>query len=245
MTRYHSPRELAHALQDTAPIKMGLLFYNEHSPDTTPVWLVPDPYEKPAHHRAKIGVWPWGEDGQEVFVQWCVEKGVAGSAAPHFPPSDVLKPDWAWAQFTERAHSKAFDAQLKAAETTAQQPLTVRLTLDTATPGRGRDYRGTKSQELIWRTQAGQLTDVQLVGEAHFNDRLADAAPCVKSPYSFPKRRTWIGAGSISVSGWSCHCGTKPSAPRRSGSGCWYPGPAGFENKAAVTGHPTHKFDFA
>jgi hypothetical protein len=45
MTRYHSPREVAHAIQNAAPIKLGLLFYNEHSPDTTPVWLLPDPDE--------------------------------------------------------------------------------------------------------------------------------------------------------------------------------------------------------
>lgn len=157
MSRYHSPRELAHALQDAAPVNLGLLFFNEHRPDTTPVWLLPDPYEKPAHHRAKLGIWPWGDDGNEVFVQWCVEKGVEGSAAPHFASSDILGPEWAWTPFMARAHDKTFDARLRKAETKAGMPLTVRISLGTATPGRGRDYQGTKAQDIIWHTQQGQL----------------------------------------------------------------------------------------
>ena len=70
-------------------------------------------------------------------------------------------------------------------------------------PGRGRDYRGTKSQELIWRTQAGQLTDVQLVGEAHFNDRLADASTLRQIALLLPETEDldwrWIdfGVGAV------------------------------------------------
>lgn len=175
MTRYHSPRELAHALQDAAPSKLGLLFYNEHSPDTTPVWLLPDPYEKPAQHRAKFGVWPWSDAGDQVFVQWCVEKGVEGTAAPHFHTSDVLTSHWAWQRFIEQAHSKEFDAQLKAAEAQAGVPLTVRLSLFTAVPGRGRDYKGTKSQQVVWETQQGQLAVQGTQGPQVFHEQLPDA----------------------------------------------------------------------
>lgn len=179
MTRYHSPREVAHAIQDAAPIKLGLLFYNEHSPDTTPVWLLPDPYEKPAHHRAKVGVWPWGKDGTEVFVQWCVEKGVEGSAAAHFSFSDVLSPEWAWTRFTELARRKEFDTHLRAAELTAGVPLTVSISLGTATPGSGRDYKNIKSQQVVWQTQKGQLIRQEQHREVQqsqvFNDQLSDA----------------------------------------------------------------------
>lgn len=60
MSRYHSPRELAHAVQQAAPVQLGILLYSTERPDTTPVWLLPDSYENPAHHRAKFGLWPWG-----------------------------------------------------------------------------------------------------------------------------------------------------------------------------------------
>lgn len=175
MTRYHSPWELAHALQEASPDKQGLLFYNEHRPDTTPVWLLPDPYEKPAHHRAKFGVWPWGEDGDQVFVQWCVEKGVEGSAAAHFPASDVLSGRWAWPRFLEEARSKAFDARLKEAEALAGMPLTVRLSLFTAVPGSGRDYQGRESQQMVWQTSQGRLTLQEATGSHVFNEQLPDA----------------------------------------------------------------------
>lgn len=157
MTRYASSRELAHALQDTAADRPGLLFYNEHRPDTTPVWLLPDPYEKPAHHRAKFGVWPWGDGGDQVFVQWCVEKGVEGAAAASFPASDRLDDRWAWPRVMAAAMDRSFDARLKRAEETAGRPLTVQLRLGTAVPGRGRDYAGTRFQQLVWERRGGQL----------------------------------------------------------------------------------------
>lgn len=176
MNRYHSALDLAHALQDTAPRKLGLLLYNEHRPDSTPVWLLPDPYEKPAHHRVKLGVWPWGDDGQQVFVQWCVEKGVQGSAAGHFPASDMLGPHWAWQRFMTEAMNRSFDGRLKDAAARAGEPLTVRIDLGTAVPGRGRDYRGTAWQRAVWHAQQGQLVPVAShSGPEPFNEQLAEA----------------------------------------------------------------------
>lgn len=150
MSRYHSPRELAHAVQQAAPVQLGILLYSTERPDTTPVWLLPDSYENPAHHRAKFGLWPCREAGDQVFVQWCVEKGVEGTAAPHFPASDILTARWAWPDFLAQARNRTFDARLKEAEARVGQSLTVRLQVFTATPGRSRDYAGRESQTVVW-----------------------------------------------------------------------------------------------
>ncbi|PYE53276.1 hypothetical protein [Deinococcus yavapaiensis] len=150
----YSPRELAHAIQDVAPQPLGMLLYNLGRPDECPVWLLPN-FETPAHHRAKIGVWPWGDE--HIFVQWCVEKGVEGSASALFPPSDVMTPKWAWHDFTRRAASKEFDVRLQDVAKRTPLPLTVRITLGTATPGAGRDYHGVDAQTIVWHVEQNKL----------------------------------------------------------------------------------------
>lgn len=162
MTTFNSPLDLAHALQTATSRHYGLLLHNKYQADASSVWLLPDRYEQVAHHRAKFGVWPWS-DHEQVFVQWCVEKGVEGKAASSFDSQECLGQDWAWWIFLERAKSIEFDKKLAEAVAIAKRPLIVRITLDTATPGPSRDYLGTENQTIVWRSNGKylELYDVQ------------------------------------------------------------------------------------
>lgn len=160
MTVYDDALEMAQqvaaaAAADSVPLTR--LVYNVDQAHSSPVWLLPAPHVNPAHHRAKLGVWPWGEQGEEVLVQWCVEKGVEGAAAQHVREPRRLKPDWAWIQLLKDAQDGTFDKQLIEAEKRAGQPLTVWLDLGAASPAdSGRRVEG-KAQQEIWQTKKGRL----------------------------------------------------------------------------------------
>lgn len=136
--------------------------------------MLPGPHESPAHYRAKFGLWPWGDAGDQVFVQWCVEKGVDGTAAPHFSASDVLDARWAWHAFLAQARSRAFDTRLKEAEARTGLPLTFRLEMFTATPGGSRGYQGRESQTVVWQFHQGRLVAQEASGNRIFHEQLLE-----------------------------------------------------------------------
>lgn len=157
MTTYDDALEMSQQVAAVAPVRLTRIVYSSNQAHSSAVWLLPTPHEVPAHHRAKLGIWPWGEQGDEVLVQWCVEKGVEGAAAQHVKEARRLKTGWAWSQLLKDAQDGTFDGQLAKAEKRAGRPLTVWLDLGAASPSDSDRRVDGKAQREVWQTRKGKL----------------------------------------------------------------------------------------
>lgn len=176
---YNSPSALAHELKEVAayytpPLKLSIVQYDRFDAPDSPVWLLSEPYEVPAHHRAKIGIWPQ-QDG--LFLQWCIEKGVTGAAAQNFAPQQQMDSTWAWMRWLATLENGSFAAQLQKAGQQAEQPLMAVLRFSTATPRRQGRYQGLEGQEEIWQPYKGHLVHESSAGERVHNAELSQNLP--------------------------------------------------------------------
>lgn len=178
-TTYSSPAALAHALKDVAahlptPIKLGIVQYDRFEAPDTPVWLLPEPYEVPAHHRAKIGIWP---QGNHLFLQWCIEKGVTGAAAQNFVSQQQMDSSWAWERWLRTLENGVFAQQVQKATEQAGQSLQAQLGIGLATPRRQGRYQGLEGQEEIWKPYKTHLVHERTAGGKVHNPDLSQSLP--------------------------------------------------------------------
>lgn len=176
-TTYSSPAALAHALKDVAahlpvPMKLGIIQYDRFEAPDTPVWLLSEPYEVPAHHRAKIGIWP--QDDQ-LFLQWCIEKGVTGAATQNFVAQQQMDASWAWMRWLSTLENGAFARQVTRATEQAGQPLQVQLNIGLATPRRQGHYQGLGGQQEVWQPYKTHLVHQGNTGGKVYNPDLSQS----------------------------------------------------------------------
>lgn len=119
---FSSPKPLAHALQDTAPLDLALLTFKRWSHDT-PMWLLPH-FENPAYHRAKYLV---STDQDGLFVGFGVEKGVGSSLAHSHDSRIVLTDSWAWKHMEGRALDGTLDRHVNTLRKKASVPVLVHM----------------------------------------------------------------------------------------------------------------------